>query len=111
MRLVGLFTIGTTKVTWLRLQADATYQVITVTNPNSVHMLWLLIQYVIITAAEIMFSITGLEFAYSQAPISMKSVVQGCWLLTTAVGNLIIVVIESMELFEKQVGAGSTRSR
>ncbi|XP_019766198.2 peptide transporter family 1 isoform X1 [Dendroctonus ponderosae] len=81
---------------------DLTYRVVTVTNPNSVHMLWLLIQYVIITAAEIMFSITGLEFAYSQAPISMKSVVQGCWLLTTAVGNLIIVVIESMELFEKQ---------
>lgn len=77
---------------------------ITVTDPNSVHMLWLLIQYVVITAAEIMFSITGLEFAYSQAPISMKSVVQACWLLTTAIGNLLIVVIESMDLFELQVG-------
>lgn len=77
---------------------------ITVTDPNSVHMLWLLIQYVVITAAEIMFSITGLEFAYSQAPISMKSVVQACWLLTTAIGNLLIVLIELMELFELQVG-------
>ncbi|KAL1517031.1 hypothetical protein ABEB36_000850 [Hypothenemus hampei] len=75
---------------------------ITVTNPNSVNMLWLLIQYFIITAGEIMFSVTGLEFAYSQAPISMKSVVQSLWLLTTAFGNLLIVIIESLELFEKQ---------
>ncbi|XP_066154994.1 peptide transporter family 1-like isoform X2 [Euwallacea fornicatus] len=75
---------------------------ITVTNPNSIHMLWLLIQYVVITAAEIMFSITGLEFAYSQAPSSMKSVLQACWLLTTAFGNLLIVIIESLKLFELQ---------
>lgn len=49
-----------------------------------------------------MFSITGLEFSYSQAPISMKSVLQACFLLTTAFGNLIIVLIESAQIFEKQ---------
>ncbi|KAJ8937546.1 hypothetical protein NQ318_002763 [Aromia moschata] len=75
---------------------------VTVTKPNSVHMLWLLPQYFIITAAEIMFSITGLEFSYSQAPVSMKSLLQACFLLTTAFGNIIIVIIESAELFEKQ---------
>lgn len=52
-----------------------------------------------------MFSITGLEFAYSQAPTSMKSVLQACWLLTTAFGNLIVVIIESAEPFEDQVGS------
>lgn len=53
--------------------------------------------------AEIMFSITGLEFAYSQAPLSMKSVLQACWLLTTAFGNLIVVIVESIEPFEDKV--------
>lgn len=50
-----------------------------------------------------MFSITGLEFSYSQAPASMKSVVQACFLLTTAVGNLLVVIIESMRVFETEV--------
>ena len=36
------------------------------TSENSVHMLWIIPQYFVITAGEIMFSITGLEFSYSQ---------------------------------------------
>ena len=36
------------------------------TQENSIHMLWLFPQYFVITAAEIMISITGLEFSYSQ---------------------------------------------
>ncbi|XP_066249841.1 peptide transporter family 1 isoform X2 [Euwallacea similis] len=97
-KLGGTYTVLVTNVTPKKVTV---YNII-VTDPNSIHMLWLLIQYVIITAAEIMFSITGLEFAYSQAPISMKSVLQACWLLTTAFGNLLIVVIESFDLFELQ---------
>nr|ART29409.1 proton-dependent oligopeptide transporter 2 [Tenebrio molitor] len=73
-----------------------------ITEPNSVHMLLLLPQYIIITAGEIMFAITGLEFSYSQAPVSMKSVLQACFLLTSAIGNLIIVIIESAKIFDKQ---------
>ncbi|VEN47916.1 unnamed protein product [Callosobruchus maculatus] len=75
---------------------------IVVTQPNDIHILWLMPQYIIITAAEIMFSITGLEFSYSQAPVSMKSLLQACFLLTTAIGNLIIVIIESVKFFDKQ---------
>lgn len=66
-------------------------------------MLLLLPQYIIITMAEIMFSITGLEFSYSQAPSSMKSVMQACWLLTTAFGNLIVIIIEAAVPFENHV--------
>ena len=33
---------------------------------NTVHMLWLIPQYLVITTGEILFSITGLEFSYSQ---------------------------------------------
>ncbi|KAH0812800.1 hypothetical protein GEV33_009990 [Tenebrio molitor] len=74
-----------------------------VTEPNSVHMLCLIPQYFTITAGEVMFVITGLEFSYSQAPTSMKAVVQAVYYLTSAMGNLIIVIIESAEIFERQV--------
>lgn len=64
-----------------------------VTPPNTVHMFWLLPQIIVITAAEIMFSITGLEFSFTQAPVSMKSLISSLWLLTDSFGNLIVVVI------------------
>ncbi|XP_012287395.1 peptide transporter family 1 [Orussus abietinus] len=67
--------------------------VTTVTQPNSLHMMWLLPQYVIITMGEVMFSVTGLAFAFTQAPVSMKSLLQAGWLLTVAFGNLIVVII------------------
>lgn len=73
----------------------------TVTEPNSIHMLWLLPQYIIITAAEILFSVTGLEFSYSQAPVTMKSVLTAAFLLTDAVGNLLVVFIEALKFFDK----------
>ncbi|CAB0040183.1 unnamed protein product [Trichogramma brassicae] len=75
---------------------------ITVVNSNSIHMLWLIPQYIIITMGEIMFSITGLEFAFTQAPVAMKSLLQASWLLTVAVGNLIVVIIAELRLFERQ---------
>lgn len=36
---------------------------------NNVHIAWQIPQYVLITAGEVMFSITGLEFSYSQVII------------------------------------------
>lgn len=66
-------------------------------NPkNSVSIFWQLPQYLVITLAEIMFSITGLSFSYEQAPASMKSVVTSYWLLTMAVGNAIIIAISGI---------------
>merc|ERR1712227_666426 len=64
---------------------------------NTIHMFWLLPQYVVVTVGEILFSITSLEFAYSQAPPSMKSVLQSLFLMTTAVGNLITMAV--VEIF------------
>ncbi|XP_055389659.1 peptide transporter family 1 [Condylostylus longicornis] len=74
----------------------------TITQPNSVHMLWLVPQYVTMTLGEVMFSVTGLEFSYSQAPKSMKSVLQACWLLTVAFGNVIVVIIAEAKIFSSQ---------
>jgi len=60
---------------------------------NRLSIAWQLPQYALVTAGEVMFSVTGLEFSYSQAPASMKSVLQAAWLLTVAVGNIIVLVV------------------
>ena len=56
-------------------------------SATQVSMLWQIPQYILVTAGEIMFSVTGIEFAYSQAPNSMKSMVQSFWLLTVSAGE------------------------
>ncbi|CAG0887083.1 unnamed protein product [Darwinula stevensoni] len=73
-----------------------------VTSPNSMSMFLQIPQYVIITIGEIMYSITGLEFSYQQAPKSMKSVVTSAWLLTNTFGNLIDVFIVAVKFFDSQ---------
>lgn len=50
-----------------------------------------------------MYSVTGLQFSYTQAPESMRSVLQGCWQLTVAVGNLIVTIIVGAKFFNSQV--------
>lgn len=47
-------------------------------------------------------SFTGLEFAYSQAPASMKSCLQAAWLMTVAFGNLIVVIEAESRLITNQ---------
>jgi len=42
--------------------------------PNDVSVAWQVPQYVLLTAGEVMFSVTGLEFSYSQVrPASCRS--------------------------------------
>jgi proton-dependent oligopeptide transporter, POT family len=53
-------------------------------------IMWQLGPYVLLTLSEVMVSISGLEFAYSQAPVEMKGTLMSFWLLTTAVGNLVV---------------------
>lgn len=79
-----------------------TVNVFEVTPSNSVHIMWLIPQYFIITVSEIMFSITGLEFSFTQSPSSMKSVLQAAWLLTVSFGNLIVVIIAEAKFFKSQ---------
>ncbi|NXT02513.1 S15A1 protein, partial [Jacana jacana] len=70
--------------------------------PNTVHMAWQIPQYFILTCAEVVFSVTGLEFSYSQAPSNMKAVLQAGWLLTVAVGNIIVLIVAGASKLEEQ---------
>jgi POT family proton-dependent oligopeptide transporter len=49
---------------------------------------WQLLAYAILTAAEVLVSITCLEFSYTQAPVSLKSLVMALYLMSVSVGNL-----------------------
>uniref|UniRef100_A0A914CSR8 Uncharacterized protein n=1 Tax=Acrobeloides nanus TaxID=290746 RepID=A0A914CSR8_9BILA len=67
---------------------------------NSVSILWQLPQYVVVTFAEMLFAISAQEFAYTQAPRSMKSVVFSLYLLTVALGDCIIIAIAALNVFK-----------
>ncbi|XP_037345392.2 solute carrier family 15 member 1 [Pungitius pungitius] len=71
-------------------------------KPNSVHMALQIPQYFFITVGEVMFSVTGLEFSYSQAPSNMKAVLQAGWLFTVAVGNFIVLIVAELAKIPKQ---------
>jgi dipeptide/tripeptide permease len=60
---------------------------------DKIHVVWQLIPYGVITLSEVMVSITGLEFAYSQAPKRMKSVIMGFWLFNVTLGSLLVVLL------------------
>jgi proton-dependent oligopeptide transporter, POT family len=49
---------------------------------------WQVLAFLLLTTAEVMVSITCLEFSYTQAPKKMKSLIMGLYLLSNAVGNL-----------------------
>ena len=53
-------------------------------HPNIV---WQLLAFVVITSAEVMVSITCLEFSYTQAPRALKSVIMALFLLSVSFGN------------------------
>ena len=54
----------------------------------SPHISWQLLAYAVLTAAEVMVSITCLEFSYTQAPKQMKSFIMAFFMMSIALGNL-----------------------
>jgi POT family proton-dependent oligopeptide transporter len=56
---------------------------------------WQILAYVIMTAAEVLVSITTLEFSYTQAPRRMKSFIMGLYFLSIALGNLFTAQVNS----------------
>jgi POT family proton-dependent oligopeptide transporter len=74
------------------------------------HIIWQLLAYILLTSAEVMVSITCLEFSYTQAPNSMKSFVMAFFYLSVAVGNLftsaVNFFIQNADGSSKLAGAG-----
>jgi len=70
---------------------------------------WQFFAYIFLTAGEILVSIPALEFAYTQAPKKMKSLIQSINLLSIALGNifsaLVNHVIENPDGTSKLPGA------
>jgi len=83
---IGLFitAISFAVPVWIETQIQAG------ARPN---VLWQLVAYIILTAAEIMVSITCLEFSYTQAPGKMKSFVQAVFLVSIAMGNAFTALV------------------
>jgi len=65
-------------------------------NGETISVGWQFFAFMILTAAEVMVSITGLEFAYTQAPNSMKSLMLGFWLLAVSFGSIIVKIVSKL---------------
>jgi proton-dependent oligopeptide transporter, POT family len=79
---IGFFVVASSFLipAWLQMRIDA---------GASPSLLWQVPAYILITSAEILISITALEFAYTQAPKTMKSLIMGIYYLTVTFGNLL----------------------
>jgi POT family proton-dependent oligopeptide transporter len=82
-------------VAWLQGQIEAGAQL---------SVMWQTAPYIVLTAAEVLISTTGLEFAFREAAPELKSTIMSFWLLTVTVGDLFVVGIT--KLFSEP-GAGN----
>ena len=57
---------------------------------------WQFVAYIILTGAEVMVSITALEFAYTQAPRKLKSMIQSIELLAISLGNMFVAAVNDI---------------
>ncbi|MEM6279008.1 MAG: POT family MFS transporter [Verrucomicrobiota bacterium] len=62
---------------------------------------WQLLAYVLLTAGEVMVSIVCLEFSYTQAPRTMKSVIMAIFLISVSLGNQFTAAINHFIQVEK----------
>ena len=56
---------------------------------------WQVLAYAILTASEVLVSITCLEFSYTQAPKTMKSFIMGLFLMSVALGNTFTAAVNA----------------
>ena len=62
----------------------------------TVSMWWQISAYAVLTAAEVLVSITALEYSYKQAPLYMKSFIMALFLLSTSVGNAFTAAVNTI---------------
>lgn len=64
-----------------------------ITAGEAPNIVWQIVAYAVLTAAEVMVSITCLEFSYTQAPNKMKSFIMSLFLLSVAGGNIFTAAV------------------
>lgn len=92
---IGLFimVVGFAMVAFLQQAIDA---------GNRPSIGWQIAAYAILTASEVMVSITCLEFAYTQAPRTMKSVIMALFLMSVSLGNIFTAGVNSVILVDSK---------
>jgi POT family proton-dependent oligopeptide transporter len=78
---IGLFTVAASFLIVSSIEAR-------IQAGQTVSVWWQILAYVVLTASEVLVSITALEFSYKQAPLRMKSFIMALFLFSTSVGNL-----------------------
>lgn len=101
---MGLKTTPIRRMTWGMFVAAVSFALVgfiqmALDGGDKINVMWQFFPYLVITMAEVMISITGLEFAYTQAPRSMKSTIMSIWLLTVFFGNLITAYVSKINFF------------
>ncbi|CCD25319.1 Ptr2p NDAI_0E05020 [Naumovozyma dairenensis CBS 421] len=106
---IGFF-VGGCAMTWAAVLQHFIYNTgpcydhpLSCDTPNKIHVAWQIPAYVLIAFSEIFASITGLEYAYSKAPPSMKSFVMSIFLLTNAFGSILGIALSSVTVDPKFV--------
>lgn len=62
-----------------------------------VSVFWMIPQYFLVSIAEILLSVTVYEFAYTEAPASMKGLVTGMMFFTIALGNALLAALQLIQ--------------
>jgi proton-dependent oligopeptide transporter, POT family len=78
---MGLFVTGLSFLVVAGIQAS-------IDAGHTPHILWQVLAFLVLTAAEVMVSVTFLEFSYTQAPRKLKSLVMCAYLGAISLGNL-----------------------
>ena len=60
---------------------------------GGVSVLWQIPQYLLLSIAECLFAVSGLEFADSEAPLSMRTALQAVWYVNIGIANVFVIFI------------------
>ena len=71
-------------IAWIQTRIDA---------GQHPHIVWQILAFVVLTAGEVMLSVTHLEFSYTQAPRKMKSLVMCTYLGAISLGNVFTAAV------------------